>query len=204
MTVITKPCGLLQANMYVVYDDAHNAIVIDPISDTCLRNILDSTSLSLKAIFLTHAHFDHAQDLDAIQQRYDVPSYIHCDDADALNDPVKNVSYLIGKNLLLGKASKFVSEGDCIEMGDINVLVHHTPGHSKGSVCYEIDGMLFSGDTLFAGGIGRCDLYGGDTSEMLKSLKKIAALEKNLKLYPGHGPSSTLLYEKNANPYLRF
>lgn len=204
MTVISKSCGLLQANMYVVFDDCRNAIVIDPISLPCLQEIVSEHSLSIRAIFMTHAHFDHTSDLEKIKKAYSVPSYIHVLEQDALNDPEKNVSFLIGKPQSLGCASHTLIHGDCITVSNLSISVHHTPGHSRGSCCYEINDALFTGDTLFASGIGRCDLYGGDFSLLLESLRYLSNLDKNFKVYPGHGPSSTLFYEKNFNPYLNF
>lgn len=204
MHVITKPCGPLQANMYIVYDDQKNAIVIDPISLSVLREVLTQNSLFLRAIFLTHAHFDHACDLGAIQEVYAVPSYIHTSEMGALSDPNQNVSCLIGKPMSLGYCTSSLNHGDTLSFGALTVGVYHTPGHSLGSVCYEIDHALFTGDTLFSGGIGRSDLFGGDLTVLMNSLKYIAEFEKNFTVYPGHGPSTTLLREKSFNPYLCF
>jgi len=204
MQVISKSCGLLQANMYIVYDEHQNAIVIDPISLPVLRDVLDQNSLSLRAIFLTHAHFDHVSDLVPIQELYSVPSYIHMSEMNALQDPNQNASYLIGKPMSFGQCTSMLVHGDIFTFGEMIIKVHHTPGHSLGSVCYEIDQALFSGDTLFAGGIGRSDLFGGDPAVLMNSLRSIAELDKNFTVYPGHGPSTTLLYEKSFNPYLCF
>ena len=202
MKILTVPSGLLKANMHIVYDESHNAIVIDPIDHTTLVHALLTTSLSLKAIFLTHAHFDHATDLVRIQNHFLVPSFVHQSGQESLNDPRKNVSALIGSELFLGKCSNTLSDGDILSFGELTVFVHHTPGHSKDSVCYEIGDALFTGDTLFRGGIGRCDLYGANVNDMRTSLKKLVNLSKDYNVYPGHGPSTTLEREKRLNPYL--
>ena len=203
MDLLTIPCGILQANMYVMYDDYKDAIVIDPSDFQCLKSALDSTSLSLKAVLLTHAHFDHASALREISDFYNVPSYLHQDDVELLSDPFKNASLLIGRPIDLGSCSNYVKNGDRLTFGDISVFVLHTPGHSRGSVCYLIgDSFLFTGDTLFAGGIGRCDLYGGDPFTIQDSLRKLAMLNENYQVLPGHGPQTTLFYEKSTNPYM--
>ncbi len=204
MKVIAKCCGIFNANMYIVHDELKNAIVIDPISFPVLRNQLSQSSLSLCAIFLTHAHFDHVSDLMPIQDAYNVPSFIHVLDADALSDPDKNVSYLVDQPASFGCCKFTLVGGDKFTFGDLVVSVHHTPGHSVGSVCYEIGDALFTGDTLFAGGIGRYDLYGGDFAAVVKSLRYISEMNKNFTVYPGHGPSTSLFYEKSFNPYLCF
>ena len=204
MLVITKSCGLLQANMYVVYDERKNALVIDPISLPTLREVLSEHSLSLRAIFLTHAHFDHVFDLMPIQKAYAVPSYIHVSEVDALNDSEQNASYLIGKRSSYGQCSSTLVHGESLTFGDLIIKAHHTPGHSRGSVCYEIGDALFSGDTLFSGGIGRTDLYGGDFPSLAESLRYLSSLDKNFTVYPGHGPSTSLFEEKTFNPYFCF
>ena len=202
MKVITEACGALMANMYVVYDDCYNAIVIDPIDADKLSEILDSTSLSLKAIFLTHGHFDHACGLKEIKARYPVTSYVYKDDAELLSDPYKNASMLLQSPIDLGSCSDCLSDQEVVTFGEITVKVHHTPGHTMGSVCYEIDGCLFSGDTMFCGGVGRTDLYGGNSRLLSDSLQKLSHFPENLTVYPGHGSKTTLFREKKYNPYM--
>lgn len=203
MKVICKACGALHANMYVIGDDEGNAVVIDPISLSELERILNENSLWLSAIFLTHAHFDHAQELTAIQDMYHVPSYVHEDDSDAMTNFVKNASVLFGDELVLGRYITEFKDGSSFFYGDIELIVHHTPGHSPGSVCYEVGDCLFTGDTLFARGIGRTDFMGGDRSALHESLEIIAELDKNFIVYPGHGPATTLDEEKQFNPVLK-
>ena len=101
-------------------------------------------------------------------------------------------------------ADRLLTEGDTVSFGDAMLTVIETPGHTRGSVCYLADGLLFSGDTLFAGSIGRTDLPGGDMSVLRRSLARLAALDGHYTVYPGHGEETTLSYEKAANPYLTF
>ena len=204
MRVWTLPCGSFSANMYVVSDENGNAIVIDPINLKALNRVVHSASLSVQAVFLTHGHFDHAEDLSAIIDVFQVSAYIGKEDWDYLGDPHQNASYLMGRPLDLGKCSGTVSDGDRFIIGDLSIRVNHTPGHTPGSVTYEIENALFTGDTLFAGGVGRTDLSGGDFETLMKSLKKLSQFPQEYNVYPGHGPASCLMFELQGNPYFKF
>ena len=100
-------------------------------------------------------------------------------------------------------ADILIRDGDIIQIEDLSIKVIHTPGHTKGGVCYMYRDMLFTGDTLFAGSMGRTDLYGGNEEHMNNSLRKLSEMEENLTIYPGHGPKSTIKIEKETNPFLR-
>ncbi|MBQ7364172.1 MAG: MBL fold metallo-hydrolase, partial [Clostridia bacterium] len=125
-------------------------------------------------------------------------------DRDLLHHPERNASFLIGQPVDLGNCSDILSDGDVLKVGNLVITVHHTPGHTMGSVTFAIENALFTGDTHFKGGIGRCDLYGGDPSQMRQSLLKITAMDPLLRVYPGHGVSTTLDRELSCNPYLSF
>lgn len=203
MKITTVPCGLLSANMYVVDNGAGQAIVIDPIDVDALTKCIDTASLSICGVFLTHAHFDHCADLEKIKDLTGAPTYMMKEDCGFLKDPYKNASYLIGQPQYLGSCDHLLSDGDTIEISGFTVHVMHTPGHTPGSCCFLVDNALFSGDTVFAGGIGRCDLYGGDPLVMRSSLEKLLIIQKDYHLYPGHGKKSTLFKEKqNLRYYL--
>jgi len=202
MEVVIIPCGRLSANMYIVFDPiTSDAIVIDPISHTLLDKTLDSASLLLKGVFLTHGHFDHCEELTSVLDTYHVPSYIGAADSDFLPDPYKNASAYAGRPLTFSPCSHTLSDNELITCGSIVIRAHHTPGHTPGSLTYEIDRCLFTGDTLFHCGIGRCDLWGGNTNDMKTSLQKLSDFAQDLIVYPGHGPKTSLFHERQFNSY---
>ncbi len=151
----------------------------------------------LKAVILTHGHFDHIGSVDDVCSDNNVPVYIHEQDSEMLCSPHKNASYLL-PNLSVTCRTKPITfkDKDVLEFGDISLTVMHTPGHSKGSSCFICDDAMIVRDTLFRDGMGRTDLYGGDTYTLFRSIEKIFALEKNYKLYCGHGPNTTILRER--------
>lgn len=178
-----------------------SAILIDPsVSVDTIAKKLDEENLELKGILLTHGHFDHIVSIDTVRERYDVPVYIHEQDACMLTDGHLNGFYMFFKrDCVHNPANILFEDGYKIPLGDEFITVFHTPGHSKGSSCFIFnDDMkgesLITGDTLFSNSIGRCDLYGGNDAEMAESIKKFFAFDKNCPIYPGHGESSTIGY----------
>ena len=115
----------------------------------------------------------------------------------------KNAAWLLQKNITMGRYLTMLKDGSTFTYGDLTIKAHHTPGHTPGSVCYVIEGAMFTGDTLFAGGIGRCDLWGGDRIKIRESLQNLADLHYNYKIYPGHGASTSLNEEIEHNPYFK-
>ena len=185
-------CGPIRANMYIAYhEDSGHAIIIDPIDVDICKELLEGTSLSVCGIFLTHGHFDHAYDLQKIKAFTKAPAFIHELDAELLHFPERNASFMIG-GVDLGECDKLICDESTINVGDFKVEVLHTPGHTKGSVCYLIEDHLFSGDTVFADGFGRYDLYGGDIDQLRDSLSRIQSIQERYTIHPGHGPSSDL------------
>ena len=120
------------------------------------------------------------------------PTYIGCDDNPLLCDPYKNVSSLVNCPSDLGSCDYLLRDGECVLVGPFSVHVIHTPGHTPGSSSFLINESLFTGDTVMAQGFGRCDLYGGDFSKLKASLARLCALDGSYRVYPGHGPSSSL------------
>lgn len=191
---------LLSANNYVVGDDK-NCLIIEASADlekikqiVAKRNVL--------GIFLTHGHWDHALNIDKIQKEFGCKVYLNKNAVSKLKNE-KRTFYgdVLIKSNLTEKQMHFVEDGEIITFEDSQVEVIYTPGHTNCSVCYKVldktDKVLFTGDTLFCDGFGRCDLPTGSEEDMMKSLQKLFMLEENLKIFPGHGEKTTIKQEKN-------
>ena len=154
---------------------------------------------------LTHGHFDHIGAVKYLREELNAPVAIHAEDADCLNDDSKNLSFYMGMDIGgQGTADIMLKNGDKLYVGDITLKVIHTPGHSRGSVCFLSSRAVFTGDTLFHGSIGRSDFPGGDFKELINSINnKLMVLDDNCIIYPGHGPVSTIGREKVINPYIK-
>ena len=187
--------GAYQTNCYIIHDEAsRSCCVIDPGYDADLvLDKLDSLGLSLEAILLTHGHFDHVGAVKELAAETGCQVYIHA--ADLSMPPMMTAGPLY--------YTRTYAEGDQLSLAGLEIAVLHTPGHTPGSVCLLCGTSLFSGDTLFQGSCGRTDLPGGDWATILKSLQRLAAIEGNLWVFPGHGGSTTLRDEKRYNPYMK-
>ena len=188
--------GSFASNCYIVSDEGE-AVIIDPSAPAIsIIKSLVQEQLSLKAILLTHGHIDHMLGLAGLRAACpDVPVMIHADDAEMLTDGEKNASHLFFKTPKEFSApDKMLISGDTVKIGKKTISLIHTPGHTYGSVCFQIGGLLFTGDTLMANGYGRCDLYGGSPEKMHYTLIKLATLNEkgSYVIYPGHGPAVKL------------
>lgn len=193
-------------NCYVVSDDTGEGVVIDPggMAKEILAYIREA-KLSIKAVLDTHGHCDHIGANDAIRDATEAPLYIHKEDAAMLSNMRLNLSAFMGFKALSRPAEHLLSEGDKISFGQTELEVIHTPGHTKGGICFVGDGVAFTGDTLFAGSIGRSDFPGGSEVELIGNIKKkLLALPDETKVYAGHGPSSEIGWERKCNPYLQW
>ena len=208
MKIYTFILGALQTNCYFLVDEqTKKTAIIDP-ADQCERILqkLKDKELEPILILLTHGHFDHMLALNELRQATACPVALHKSDAEALTDTNANgIRQFFSSRSFIGcKADKILEDGDQLSVGNETVRVLHTPGHTAGSVCYLAGDALLSGDTVFAGSVGRTDLYGGSQAQLLKSLKKLKKLyfeEGDKKLYPGHGNLSRLSAEIEANPF---
>ncbi len=190
--------GYLGTNCYILETNQKNALIIDPGDEAGrIQALLEENALTPKYILLTHGHGDHTGGIEELKRAYpDVKVYVSRNELELLAQPrYAFAQKAVGSDHLL-------DDGDEVDMDDVHIQVIATPGHSKGSVCFLAEDMLFSGDTLFAGDCGRCDLFGGDFGQMKASLKRLAALPGDYTVYPGHGPSSRLSYEREHNPYI--
>jgi hydroxyacylglutathione hydrolase len=187
--------GMMGTNCFIVGDtETEEAAVIDPGFDASseakrILKEIERNRFKVEVIINTHGHLDHTSGNRAIKDATKAPILIHEYDAPMLHNP---------------PADKAIHEGDIIELGELKLRVLHTPGHSPGSTALLTAGSVFSGDTLFAGGIGRYDLQGGSLEQIMNSIKnKLMILPDQVKVYPGHGPITTIGEERKNNPFLQ-
>ena len=193
MTVIPFTGLSWEANSYLVVNGTHAALIDAGVSTDVVKEALSRLGATLDAVLLTHGHFDHTISADKLRESFSVPVMIHEADAEMLTDAEKSaLYYFFGTRSAHLPADRALKDGDVIPLGDAVITVHHTPGHSLGSVCYRVGDALFTGDTIFSAGYGRCDLYGGDMHALASSLASLRKLEQNLTIYPGHGGTATL------------
>ncbi|GHT49058.1 MBL fold metallo-hydrolase [Endomicrobiia bacterium] len=196
--------GSLDENCYIVYDSKSlNAAIIDPGEDGD-KVILGVKKGGFKPEILinTHGHYDHMLSDDAIRAKFQIPLAIHKDDVCMLSDVYKNGSAMFSTSGIVKNPDMLLEDNQKVKLSFAAFKVMHTPGHTKGGICLLFDGFLITGDTLFAGTIGRTDFDGGDYEEMASSLSKIKNLDPSLIIYPGHGSSTTLANELRYNQYL--
>ena len=195
MQIISLPTVGFTSNCFIVHN-GKEAFVVDPsISEKKILKALNDRSLSLKGILLTHGHFDHIWRAQELREETRAPLYVHELDNEMLIDADKNAyRTFTGNDFTIKKSDVLLRNGDVIELGDEKITVLHTPGHTRGSVCYDTGDSIITGDTIFAEGFGRCDLYGGDMGALKASIKMLTEMAKNENrwLYSGHGESSTL------------
>lgn len=198
MVIKTYPLGEYGANCYLVINDKNReGIVIDPGANGAgLIKEIEKLTYNIKGILLTHAHFDHIGGVKELKDKYNIPVYVNQGEID--NSKVDNNVYS-----KLPNDCSLINDGDVLNIGEINIKCLHTPGHSKGGMCFLIEDSVFTGDTLFQGSIGRTDFISGDFKTLIDSIqKKLITLDGDTKVYPGHGPSSTIMYERMRNPFL--
>lgn len=198
--------GQLENNMYLVYEeDTKKAVLIDataPVPE--LLDTVKNLGLDVEYILLTHGHFDHILGLTELKKALGAEAVI-CHDDLIISDNINEFTRFFGgmEESVPPVYEKFIKDGDVITVGNMQIKVIHTPGHTEGGVCYLLNDNLFSGDTLFMGSVGRTDLFGGNFDKLSDSVKnKLFKLDDNIKVYPGHGPKTTIGYEKKHNEIL--
>ena len=185
-------------NCYLLIDENSGAmVVIDPGDDIAdsLGHFCVDNGWDLRAVFLTHGHYDHVGGVTSLRRKFpDIPVYLHPEDA-GKDDRLTPTAHLGPLTLW--------REGDVVPLGNLKIEVLHTPGHTPGSVCLRCRDALFTGDTLFAGSMGRVDFAGGSGEDMMASLKRLGALEGDFRVFPGHNDFTILSRERQSNPYLQ-
>lgn len=199
--------GPIQSNCYIVWDkDTSRGAVVDPGGD--LENIkraVGEAGCSVEWVLLTHGHFDHVFYAQDIAEIYGAKIAIHPSDVELMHDTldIAESFYNLGE-YKPAEPDKLLSDGDIIAIGDLQIRVMHTPGHSPGGVCYDCGTVVFTGDTLFAGSVGRTDFPGGSFEQLVSSIKnKLFVLDDSVIVLPGHGPQSSIGAEKRSNPFVQ-
>ncbi|MCL2204357.1 MAG: MBL fold metallo-hydrolase [Defluviitaleaceae bacterium] len=202
--------NVMGQNVYLYYDEASGeGVLIDAgcgKEDTkALPLFLKENNITVKAILLTHGHYDHIIGIDAIKEATGAPVYAHPLEKEMLEEPALNMSARMGRGAAV-TPEHLLNDGDEVRVGDISLQVLHTPGHTPGGLCFydEEYGALFTGDTLFKDSIGRTDFPSGSHEELLENIhKKILTLPSQIKIYPGHGSETSVGHEKTHNPFLQ-
>lgn len=203
MIILSLAVGPIQANCYILgCEQTKEAVVIDP-GDEAKRILggLQKYVLQLKTIINTHGHFDHVGANKALKDLTGAPILIHRDDAPMLSHLSASAG-MWGMRAQDSPADQFIKDGDRISFGQITLEVIHTPGHSPGGISLYTPKVVFVGDTLFAGSIGRTDFPGGDYDLLISCVKnRLFVLGDDIHVYPGHGPDTTIGYERKYNPF---
>lgn len=206
LVVITNVLGSFGTNSYIVYNtEGREAVLIDPPSNgDFILNMIRQQRFKLQAILLTHGHIDHMGAVGKIKEELpDVKVYAAREEAEVLSDSTKNLSAIFGSAMSL-EADVYLRDGETLSLMDREICCKLVPGHTQGGMCYYIpeEHMVFSGDTLFAGSVGRSDFPTGSASTLIRSIEEqLFVLPGDTKVYPGHGEATTIEREKKTNPF---
>ncbi len=206
MKIVRIPAGIYAANCYIIYSEAtRDGIVVDPGGDVDdILATIKENQLQIKSIVLTHGHADHIGGIVELKKSLSIPVMVHEDDKELLVDGNKNLSSIMAMGAIEIEPDVLLKDGDIIEFRNEKAEIIHTPGHTRGGICIKIGDNIITGDTLFAGSIGRTDLLGGDYDTIIQSIKeKLMIYPDEIKIFPGHGAPSTIGKERVSNPFLR-
>jgi len=193
--------GALDTNCWLVDDEKGGPLlVVDPADEP--RVILEAIGdTAVEAVVLTHGHFDHLGAVSEVLEATGAPLLVHEADAEGITSAVGTGGAMFGFLTVSPPAERVLAESDVVAAGEVTLKVVHTPGHTPGSICLYTEGHLLTGDTVFAGSIGRTDFPGGDMPAMRHSIARLAELPDETRIYPGHGPESTIGRERRVNPF---
>lgn len=203
----TIEAGPLLNNCYIVFDENRDGVLIDAPLESAdkILSFVDNEKINLKAIFLTHTHWDHFADIDLIKSSTNAPIYVHKSDEYRLLNPMQHIVFPIPVKIKKIQPDFYFEDEQIIKIGNIEYKILWTPGHTEGGVSIVIHKAkaVFTGDTLFNSSVGRVDLPGGDWETLINSIfSKLLSLPDNYVIYPGHGEISTIENEKINNPFL--
>jgi len=210
MKIIKKECGPVYTNGYLVYDErSKDALIIDAPQGLWdeISFFVINNNLNIKALLLTHSHWDHILDCNLIKNKTNTNIYIHPKDYFRLEEPNKHTIFSLPINIEPIKDVIFLNDDDNLQFGNLYFNVIHTPGHTEGGVCYynPYENIIFTGDTLFHKSIGRTDFPGSSLDDLINSIKnKLFILPENTKVYSGHGEITSIGYEKRNNPFINY
>lgn len=199
--------GQVGTNCYLLINKGAGECVLIDAADSpdIIDKMIEASGCRLAAVLLTHGHYDHILAAAEVAKRHNVPIYASCDEKELLSDTHMNLSAAYGIDVTLS-ADVWHKDNDVLKLAGLEIEALHTPGHTKGGSCYYIKQIdtLFAGDTLFAESVGRTDFPTGSMSELVRSIKdKIMILPDNTRVFPGHGESTSVQYERKYNPYLQ-
>ncbi len=203
-SILCMTLGMVETNCYLVWNqESKEALLIDPAdSAPQIEKVIRERELTLKALLLTHGHFDHVLAADELREAFGVPLCAAAPEAETLNDPELNGDARFMRSGLRLKADRLFTDGEKVDILGTDMQIIFTPGHTRGSCCYYFpaEQVLFSGDTLFQGSFGRVDLPGGDLPSLKKSLDKLFALPEDTLVLPGHMGETSIGEERKSNP----
>lgn len=205
MKIVCMEVGMIGTNCYIAYDEAiKEGFIVDPGGDA--ERILDAVKklgIKIGAIFLTHGHSDHIVALEEVRKALKVKVYMHSADTPILTK-IGDLGLYMGQREACAPADEDLTDGEQLTVAGMDIKVLATPGHTPGGVCLVVANVVFCGDTIFAESIGRTDLPGGSYKQLLTSIKeKILTLSDDMQLLPGHGPGTTVGWERRRNPFLQ-
>ena len=206
MRICRLTVGPISTNCYIIVEESKKRpLIVDPGGDADrIMNKIKELQVSVEAILLTHGHFDHMLAADTLREKYQVKVYLGQDDSELIKNPMENVSGMFGKPMST-HADVLLRDGQVLELAGFEIKVLATPGHTKGGVCYYIEkeSVAFSGDTIFQASVGRSDFPTGSGASLSKSIReKIFTLPEDTQLFPGHGDSTVVSYEKKYNMFV--
>ena len=205
MKIISLPTFGHWSNSYLIVSGTEAALVDPSAAPSHVTDALAENGCALRYILLTHGHYDHTKYVSQVKEATGAKVCVHSLDDEMLSDSDKNCYKLFNTGEQVAeRADILLEDGVELSLGCETIRVMHTPGHTKGSVCYIVGDAIFTGDTLFRGSVGRTDFYGGDDRELMDSLRRLADLDGEYTLYPGHESATTLNIERKFNPYLRY